>query len=178
MDKWLKDSPWVSLSSSEGTILSNLPLCRNLLFPCECKLDFFSQILSLYIFSCIQTFSIFSSWPGCTSDFLCQLCSSVEIALPPRDTSCDAFIEKQLHSIFLCGVKLNNRDWLLAEDPPKFSYNCCNLQQFVSKKAFFQPTNSVEYLQVNMQVPVVDVRIILGVESLWDSLWKAGNACW
>lgn len=86
-------------------------------------------------------------------------------------------MEKQSHSIFLCSVKLNKWHWLLAEDHPALSYNCCNLQQFVSKKTFFQPTKSVEYLQVNMQVALVDVRIILSVESLWDSLWKADNTC-
>lgn len=85
-------------------------------------------IFPLYIFSSIQTFSIFSSWPGCTSGFLCQLCSSVEIVLPLRDSSCDAFIEKQSHSLFLWSVKLNKREWLLAEDHPTFPYNCCNLQ--------------------------------------------------
>lgn len=137
MDKWLKDSPRVRLPSSKGTIMSNLPLCRNLLFPCGCKLGFFSpDSLSLYIFSCIQTFSIFSSWPGCTTGFLCQLCSSVETVLPPKDSSCDAFIEMQSHSIFLWGVKLNKRDWLLAEDHPTFSYNCCTFNSLYLRKHF------------------------------------------
>lgn len=58
--------------------------------------------------------SIFSLWPGHTSGFLCQLCTEVKIVLPPRDSSCDAFIEKQSHPLCLCSVKLNRRDWLLA----------------------------------------------------------------
>lgn len=119
--RWKTHPGWAALRQKK---LYCQTFSRHLIPVWECKLDLFYLPFSIffpfprlpgYSVFYLQTFNFYLQFmAGHSSGFLCHLYSSVEMFLPPlRDSSCDAFIEKQSHPICLCNVKVKKSDcWL------------------------------------------------------------------